>query len=527
MKNIARIAVCGLFLAACAPRDDSGTIPPGADIATLQTMILDGETSCVAVVQHYLDRIGAYDQPLGINAISMVNPAALERAAEIDATLAAGEMPGPLFCAPLLVKDNFDTHDMPTTGGSVALAESLPPDDAFMVARLREADAIVIAKTNMAEWAFNPRETVSSTRGVTANAYDRDFVPAGSSGGTASGVAADFAVAGLGTDTGNSIRGPSAHLGLFGIRSTLGLTSRDGIIPLVLDRDVAGPMTRTVADAARLFTILAAHDPADPLSGLGEGQYGTDYTDFLNETALQGARIGVLAHQASAGMLHPEVNRLFRAALADMEAAGATITPDVTVPGWDDFTQAETFCPTFRYDMANYLDSLGGAAPVRDVKEAYDAGLYTQTPAASHDYVKEGLEFFLQFPADIPPEEWETPCIRYPANETRNAFRAAILAVMEKHDLDVLVFPTWGHPPAHLDAAFEEYRGDHSQVVAPETGLPAATVPMGLLWGRLPAGLQIVARPFDEETIFAIAYAYEQAAGHKLRPADLPPLQQQ
>ena len=211
-----------------------------ATIADLQLAIRAGQASCVDIVKAYLDRINAYDETSSLNAIIAINPATITRAQEIDNALSHNDAVGPLFCAPILVKDNFDTDDLPTTGGSVALAGHLPPDDAFMVRKLREAGAIVIAKTNMAEWAFSPRQTISSSYGTTANAYALDRVPAGSSGGTASGVAASFAVAGLGSDTGNSIRGPSSHLALFGIRSTIGLTSRDGVIPLAFDRDIAG-----------------------------------------------------------------------------------------------------------------------------------------------------------------------------------------------------------------------------------------------------------------------------------------------
>ncbi len=207
-----------------------------------------------------------------MNAITVVNPRALERADSIDAAVAAGDSLGPLFCVPMLVKDNFDTHDMVTTGGSIALRDNVPPDDAFMVRRIREAGAIVVAKTNMAEWAFSPRQTVSSSFDTTANAYALDRVPAGSSGGTASGVAASFGLIGLGSDTGNSIRGPSSHLALVGIRSTLGLTSRDGVIPLSFDRDVAGPMGRTVEDVARVFDVVAGYDPADPYTEHGRGR---------------------------------------------------------------------------------------------------------------------------------------------------------------------------------------------------------------------------------------------------------------
>ncbi len=260
-------------VAACAdaPPTPGSVDVVEASIAELQSAILEGRTTCRAVVRAHLDRIEAYDSSSGLHAITEVNPRALERADSIDRALAAGESTGALFCAPLLVKDNFDTHDMPTTAGSIALAGSLPPEDAFMVRRVREAGAIVIAKTNMAEWAFSPRQTVSSSYGRTANAYALDRTPAGSSGGTASGVAASFGVAGLGTDTGNSIRGPSSHLALVGIRSTLGLTSRAGVVPLSLDRDIAGPMARSVEDAARIFDVVAGYDPADPYTAPRRG----------------------------------------------------------------------------------------------------------------------------------------------------------------------------------------------------------------------------------------------------------------
>ena len=274
-----------IFLGACAPPPEPIEVVE-TTIAQVQDAITSGQTTCRMVVQSYLDRIEAYDQPTGMNAITVVNPNALARADEIDEALDNGDTLGSLFCAPLLIKDNYDTYDLPTTGGSIALKESIPPDDAFMVQKLREADAIVLAKTNMAEWAFSPRQTVSSSYGTTANAYALDRVPAGSSGGTASGVAANFGVAGMGTDTGNSIRGPSSHLALFGIRSTIGLTSRDGVIPLSFQSDIAGPMTRTVEDAARIFNVVAGYDPADP------------YTDCLLYTS-PSPRDGLLSRMPS------------------------------------------------------------------------------------------------------------------------------------------------------------------------------------------------------------------------------------
>ncbi len=256
-----------------------------------------------------MQRIAHYDETSGVHAITVLNPEALAKADEIDRALAAKESLPELFCAPVVVKDNFDTHDMVTSGGSITLKDNYPPDDAFMVRKLRDAGAIIIAKTNMAEWAFSPRESVSSSFGRTANAYDTDFVPAGSSGGTASAVAASFAVAGLGSDTGNSIRGPSSHLALFGIRSTLGLTSRDGVIPLIFDRDVAGPMARTVEDGVKLFNVVADYDANDPLAVPNTRE--ADYRDFLQADGLYGKRIGVFRRLVDHDNADTEIQQLF------------------------------------------------------------------------------------------------------------------------------------------------------------------------------------------------------------------------
>ena len=224
------------LLAGCNAKPERELTLVEATIAYIQDAITSGEATCVDVVNGYIERIQKYDQARGVNAITVINPKAFERAREMDRALQNGDALPDLFCAPLLIKDNFDTHDMVTTGGSIALKDSYPPDDAFMIRKLREAGAIVLAKTNMAEWAFSPRQTVSSSYGRTANAYDIDVVPAGSSVGTASGVAASMGVEGLGSDTGHSIRGPSSHLALFGIRSPIGVTSRDGVMPLAVDR---------------------------------------------------------------------------------------------------------------------------------------------------------------------------------------------------------------------------------------------------------------------------------------------------
>jgi Asp-tRNA(Asn)/Glu-tRNA(Gln) amidotransferase A subunit family amidase len=487
-----------------------------ATITQVQDAIRSGRTTCRTVVQAYLDRIDAYDRPTGLNAITVTNPAALDRADEIDRALDVGSDPGPLFCVPVLVKDNYDTHDLPTTGGSIALAGNLPPDDAFMVRRLREAGAIVLAKTNMAEWAFSPRQTVSSSYGTTANAYALDRVPAGSSGGTASGVAASLGLVGMGSDTGNSIRGPSSHLALFGIRSTMGLTSRDGVIPLFFDRDIAGPMTRTVEDGARVFDVVAGYDPADPYTEAGRDQRAADYTTFLDPTGLEGARLGVLRVLADPEESDSAVMAVFDEALADLALIGAEVVDDFVIPNWEEHRNAPNYCSRFRYDVNQYLRSLGDGAPVSDVREVFEAGQYSE-------YIGERLDGATQ-DADIPPAEWDPPCPDFADHSGRQAFLTEVVAAMDAAELDALIYPSWTYPPAHLDRAQEEYRGDMSQRLAPVTGMPAVTVPMGYTYGGLPAGLQILGRPYSDGLLITLAYAYEQGTRHRVPPEGFGPL---
>ena len=515
MKRILWLPLC--FAAACQPREADRFLLVEATIADVQEAILSGGMTCRGVVRAYLERIEAYDQPTGLNAITMVNPKALETADAIDRTIAnAGEL-GPLFCAPMLVKDNFDTHDLPTTGGSIALMGSIPPDDAFMVRKLREADAIVIAKTNMAEWAFSPRRTESSSYGTTANAYALDRVPAGSSGGTASGVAASFGVAGLGSDTGNSIRGPSSHLALFGIRSTIGLTSRDGVIPLAFDRDIAGPMTRTVEDGVRVFDVVAGYDPADPYTELGKGRREADYTSFLRAQGLEGARLGVLRALVDTEDADAEVITLFEGALEELRAAGAEIIDPIVINNFDSHLDASNGCQSFRYDMFVYLQSLGDDAPIRDVMEAYENGDYS-------DYVASRLERHQDRPLDVAPADWDPPCPDYADHPGRQAYLADVVAAMDAASVDALLYPTWTNPPAHIDRPSEEYKGDNSQLVAPATGMPAVSVPMGYSYDGLPAGLQILGRPYAEGRLIELAYAYEQATQHRRAPERFPEL---
>lgn len=485
-------------------------------IAEVQAAILAGETTCRMVVQTHLARIEAYDEAT-VNAITVVNPNALSKADQIDAAVAAGDELGSLFCVPMLVKDNFDTQDMVTSGGSISLARNYPPDDAFMVRRIREEDAVIIAKTNMAEWAFSPRQSVSSSFDTTANAYDLERVPAGSSGGTASGVAASFGLIGLGSDTGNSIRGPSSHLALVGIRSTIGLTSRDGVIPLSFDRDIAGPMGRTVEDVARVFNVVAGYDPADPYTEDGRDRKEADYTEFLDAEGLAGTRIGVLRALVDPEVTDTAIARIFEAAVADLARLGAEIVDPFEFDVAAQLDREGLFCQRFRYDMHQYLMSLGDGAPMTDVVQVLETGEYSS-------YAERSLNGHRDRPLDVHPALWDPPCPDFFEHEGRQAYLADLVAAMDEAEVDAVVYPSWTSPPAHIDRAREEYRGDNSQRVAPATGMPAITVPMGFSYGHLPAGLQILGRPYAEGLLFKMAYAYEQGTRHRRPPDGFPAL---
>ena len=524
--------LCGLLLATLGsstsptlaqPAETEATAAPlpivveEATIPELRAALLEGRLTARQLVEHYLERIEAYDrQGPSLNALIVVNPRALERAEALDAALAAGEPTGPLHGIPVIVKDNYDTADLPTTAGSLSLAESIPPDDAFQVRQLRDAGAIVLAKSNMAEFAFSPYETVGSALpGYTRNPYDTRRVTAGSSGGTAAAVAANLGAVGLGTDTGNSIRGPSSHNGLVGIRSTMGRTSRDGIVPLYLDHDIGGPMARTVTDAALVFSLIAGPDPADPVT-LESAEYPLEaWQTWLDPKGLRGARLGVVRQLTRE--IDPEVSEVFTAALADLRRGEAIVVDPVEIPELDSIPRGERWCPRFRHDLDAYLASLGDAAPYANLEAIRDSGLF-------HPSVQGGIDYFLEVEPG-PPESLEICRTAWRRGEE---LAAGVRRVLEVHQLDALVFPTWSFPP-RLIGDLNTPAGDNSQDLSPHTGFPAVTVPMG--WVRLdstpaglPVGLQLVGDAWSEAILIRLAYAYEQRTQHRRPPVATPPL---
>src|SRR3984957_1657235 len=491
----------------------------GTTIAETQKAIREGRITCRGVVEQYLARIRAYDQTpidgLRLNAIVLVNPDALAEADACDRNFAATHTLPPLGGIAVLIKDNYDTQGLQTTGGSLAMRGFVPAKDATMVAKLRADGAIVLAKTNMAEWAFSPYLTSSSIAGITRNPYDLTRVPAGSSGGTAAAVAASLGEAGLGTDTGNSIRGPSSHNALVGIRPTIGLTSRSGIIPLFAHNDVGGPMARTVADAAALLTVAAGPDPADPITAIAAERFphptDIDYTRYLERHGLKGARIGVFRQYFETDETDPEVKALTEQALKTLQQEGATLVDPLTLSGYDELEKG-LWCGDFEADLNAYLAHHPNA-PYHDLKSIVASGLYLP-------YIEKEINASIGPPQK---DDRRSPCADVYHDPAKIAFRNALLAAMAKNHLDAIVYPTWSNPPRKV-GDITSPAGDNSQILSPQTGFPAITVPMGFTHGSLPAGLTILAPAFREAALIRYAYDFEQTTRQRKEPPLFPAL---
>ena len=467
-----------------------------------------GDFNCRQLVRAYLDRIEKFDS--SINSLTIINPAALQIASELDSEYRETGVLRPLHGIPLIVKDNINTAGMPTTAGSLALIEFIPEKDAFIIRKLVEAGAVIIAKSNMAEWAFSPMHTESSTAGTTRNPYNTEYVPAGSSGGTAAAIASNMGTVGLGTDTGNSIRGPSSHCALVGFRTTMGLVSRSAIVPLYLRNDVVGPMCRTVEDATRVLSVIAGYDPEDPITEYSKGKIPADYLQYLDKDGLRAKRIGVLADLAYYNP-DPEIKTLFTQAVEDIRSLGAEVIDSVYVPGFNDLRQNQ-WCSMFRQDVEAFLAEYVKNDSLRTIEDIISVGSKSEFAARR---LRESAEFEGRYGDE------KIDCLDAFTDERRIAFRTAIENVMDSLQLDALIYPTWNNKPARIEAFQEEYRGDNNQVVAPHTGQPAFTVPMGFSEGKLPAGLQFLGRMFDESTLIELSYAYEQGTQHR-KPPPLP-----
>jgi amidase len=492
-------------VAAAAPEPSGAAVfdPMEASILSLQAAMGTGRTSAVALVDYYLARMEALDAAgPALNAIASRNDRARERAAMLDRERAEGKVRGPLHGIPVVVKDNYETRGMPTTAGSAALAGFSPARDAYLVQRLREAGAIILAKTNMHEFAYGITG-VGSAFGTVRNPYAPDRNAGGSSSGTAAAVAANMAVFGLGSDTCGSIRIPAAFNSLVGLRATQGLLSRRGIVPLSNTQDIGGPLARSVMDLALALDVLAGVDPRDPQTADGYRRRATSYAAGLNPAALQGARIGVLAEALLVDPQDRVVANVVSAAVDEMAALGATIVP-VSVPDlWPAFEAHLNgffvLAFEFKRDINAYLRN-NPEAPVRSLADIIATGVHhpdvdgslrtseAMGPASRREY----LEALVQ----------------------RDTLRRMLLARMADEHLDALVYPTVRRLPAR---AGQPQPGSNC-LLAANTGLPALSLPAGFAAGGLPVGLELLGPPWSEQRLLALAHAYEQAAGKRRPP---------
>jgi Asp-tRNA(Asn)/Glu-tRNA(Gln) amidotransferase A subunit family amidase len=414
---------------------------------------------------------------------------------------------------PVVVKGQLRDEGLRTTAGSQSLANFVPTRDAFVVAKIRDAGAIVLFKSNMAEFAFTPLETVGSMQpGYTFNPYALNHTTAGSSGGTAAAVAASFGAVGLGTDTGNSIRGPSSHQSLVGIRSTMGLVSRSGVVPLNFLADIAGPMTRTVEDAAVVLRVIAGSDPGDPVTLTSEGHIPPSYLPFLKKDSLKGVRLGVLhaaydrptADCRSVGRLQERVEGIESSGCRDCRSGQRR---------WD------------YHSVHRMPGPVAGSSTTLNITWLKPARRSRRSMRSSKAEC-----FIRRFDSDSNARKRMTLQVMTvrgasASREYRKKFGDAVLATMTTLKLDAFVYPTWSNPPAIIGDVRTNLAGDNSQVYSPTTGFPAITVPMGFTrGGTLPAGLTIFGRPWDEGRLFAFAYAYEQTTHHRKPPPTTPPL---
>jgi amidase len=512
-------------------------------ITALQEGMKSGKSTARGIAERYLARIDSVDQQgPGLNSVIELNPDALAMADALDRERKAKGPRGPLHGIPLLIKDNIATRDrMQTTAGSLALVGSVPPKDAMVARKLRDAGAVILGKTNLSEWA-NIRSSHASSGwsgrgGQTHNPYALDRNPSGSSSGSAVAVAANLCAAAIGTETDGSIVSPANNNGIVGIKPTLGLVSRAGIIPIAHSQDTAGPLVRTVTDAAILLGILAGSDPDDPATLNGARAYiyadkayiedehlrvsGSaankalvpDYTAFLDPTGLTGARIGVVRKLCG---FHDAVDQLMNAAIDVLKRQGAIVIDPADITTLDQLggAEEEVLLTEFKADLNTYLAQLGDAAPVHTLQDIIEFN--QQHDEQEMPFFGQDLFLKAQGKGSLYAKEYLDAL-----DKCRRLTRAqGIDAVMDQYKLDALLAPTGA--PAWLT---DHIDGDHdlggSSTPPAVAGYPHITVPMGFISG-LPVGLSFFGRAWSEPTLIKLAYAFEQATQHRRSPRFLP-----
>ncbi len=489
-----------------------------ATIDDIRSALGSGQVTCRDVVQQYLARIEAYNQKgPALNAVVTVNPRALEEADRLDREGRSGTR-GPLHCVPVLVKDQFETSDMRTTYGSAVFKDFVPRRNAAVVEKMRAAGAIVIAKATMGEFASG---YVGSISGPIRNPYDPRRHASGSSGGVGAGVAASLATVGIGEDTGGSIRGPAAAGSLVGLRPTLPLVSRFGMLPFRPSYDTAGPIARTARDAAIVLDVIAGYDPRDPVTAYAAGQIPSSFAASLPISGLQGVRVGVIRYPLLTDTKtdtddYRNIHQLIDRALVDLSARGASVVGDVVLPDG-----AAIIARTYDGNVFEPEPAINGYlaqhpnAPVKTLREILLSGLVLPSRMR-------GLLGVVGHSTDEPGY------LR--VQQETESLRRTVLGVMAARRLDVLVYPTGDTSPGPVapDVMTNPNEGDtrvgSNRTLASVLAFPAVTVPAGFTPDGMPVGLELMGRPFDDGRLLGMAHAYEQATHHRRPPASTPRL---
>jgi len=522
MKRAA-FAILIVFLTLC-PAVGAKTIDlDSATIADINAAFKAGTLTSEGLVQMCLARIRSYDREgPALHAVMTLNPKALETARELDAERKAKGPRSALHGIPVLLKDNYNTADLPTTAGSVLLEGSIPPADAFLVKKLRDAGAIILAKVNMSEFASTPSQ--SSLGGQSLNPHDLRRTPAGSSGGTGVAIAAAYAPLGMGTDTGGSIRGPSTANGIVGLKPTHGLLSRSGIIPLALTFDTGGPMARSVSDVAVALGLMTGIDPADDATRKSDGKFSTDYTKDLKIDALKGARIGIARDFRGND---PDVDWVVEAALDAMRKAGATIV-DVRLPKWLLESKVEFYnairMPEFAAQIKDYLSTIKPEYP-KTIEELIDQANRFTAPRADGARPNPGRwTSFKREASSGSLEDYRYTSVR---DHGLPLVRAAFEGIFAAEKLDAIVYPTSTRRPVLLAAQPD------TPPVSPTasatnfanlTGFPDLIVPAGFTGDNLPVGISFFGLAFSEQKLLSLGFSFEQATRARRAPVHTPAL---
>ena len=525
MKILPRFlaTVATVALLAAAPASARSVPLDALTIADINAAFDAGTLTSEKLVELTLARIAAYDEkgPV-LNAVMALNPNALAQAKALDAERKAKGPRSPMHGIPVVLKDNFDTVEMPTTGGSILLEGSIPPDDAYMVKRLREAGAIILAKVNLSEFAA--AGTNSSLGGQSKNPHNLLRSPAGSSGGSGVAIAANFGTVGFGSDTGGSIRGPSTANGIVGLKPTHGLLSRDGIIPLALSFDTGGPMTRSVTDIAAVLGTMTGVDPADEATKKSQGKFEKDYTKFLNANSLKGARIGIARDFMKQD---EEVDYIIEAALATMKAKGATIV-EVRYPKWLLDSMGEIYTtirwPEFPVQIGEYLKTTGPKYP-KTLAEMLERSKSIVSPRP--DGAGPNNTRWILFERELASGSMAGSKYKSMHDHMMPLIRDIVDGIFADNKLDAYVYPTSNRRPGPIaevpgGGGGGGYGGTN---YANLTGYPDLIVPAGFTNDDLPVGISFFGPAFSEPKLLALGYAFEQASQARRLPINTPNLQ--